>query len=292
MPPVNVSADVVFGNDFKLEKRDKIITPERSRFVVNSPDGYVIIQDKPGSKNDMIKYIQSQWPGSKDDKDSIKKAITFENGQEFIIDGVYNHKGEYWGVMPVGHHVSYPGWVRMDDLLVIYTREDFEAEHKNDIYDYYGKMDSSLKKLVIWEWPGSDRAKRVLDDKDVKIGDFSPVKSAYKDSDGREWGYIEIRYRVEMYWLGLSWNGWICLDDPENSNLPAFNPAPEPVKWLPGAFQGFAPIDNSNPPASSNSSSPSSDYIALIVSAALAALIVGVFVFVKILRKPPEQDRK
>ena len=33
--------------------------------------------------------------------------------------------------------------------------------------------------------------------------------------------------------IGASVSGWICLDDPENNEVPAFNPAPKPIRWSP-----------------------------------------------------------
>jgi len=274
--PVNAFADAISGNDFSFKNEDKIINLERTRFIINSPEGYIIIKDEPDSQRDMIKYMKEIWSGW--DEEHIKSILTFNNGQEFTVYGVYNHNGEYWGIMPSSHYISYPGWVRMDDLRVIYTREDFEDEYKNEIFNYTGNKDASLKtkKLVIWEWPGSDRAKRIQDDEEFKIEDVS-VKSAYKDSDGREWGYVEIRYDYEPHHSNLAWNGWVCIDDPENSNIPAFNPAPEPVKWSPGDFQGFKIADKAKP-----SSSDIFLYIPLIIGSAAILSFVGIFVFIKL----------
>ena len=28
--------------------------------------------------------------------------------------------------------------------------------------------------------------------------------------------------------------GWICLSDPQNTDIPSFNPAPAPAKWASG----------------------------------------------------------
>ena len=298
--PLTVVADVVFGNDFQHENRGKIIKPERTRFVINSPDGYVIIKDEPGSKKDMIKYMKEQWPGRADDEEYIKSAITFKNGQEFFIYGVYIHNGEYWGIMPTGHNVSYPGWVRMYDLLVIYTREDFEKDNKNKIHTYSGKNDDSLKnkKLVIWEWPGSDRAKCILDDKDIKIDDIS-IKSSYKDKDGREWGYVEIYYDNDWFWLhrNFPWNGWVCLSDSENSNIPSFYPAPSPQPWEFGKdyiWSSDSVTENHGPDVPGNYSPNTSDdenvFSTLVPWIVIVLLSAGAVVYIKALKKKPTRD--
>jgi len=87
---------------------------------------------------------------------------------------------------------------------------------------YTGSYDAvlSANKLILWEWPGSDREKRIIENNET-ISKLANVVYAYKDKDGREWGktsYME---------------GWICLSDPENSKIPAFYLGSEPIHWLP-----------------------------------------------------------
>jgi hypothetical protein len=80
----------------------------------------------------------------------------------------------------------------------------------------------SAERLVKWEWPGSDREKRIEEfpNSIYNIQSYADVLYAYMDSEGQEWG--KTRYSGK----------WICLDDPENnSGIPAFNPAPTPIKW-------------------------------------------------------------
>jgi len=239
----------------------------RRRFCVNGPKGYVSVKEKPGGQ---------------------KEIISYPNGVEVVIDGIYNHNGSYWGITPIGHGRWNTGWFPMDQLLVVYVRDDFNDEHRDEFYAYSGSYDAvlSAEKLVVWEWPGSDRAKRILD-YDSFVGEQATVYSnpssdcgfiikgisaivAYKDEDGREWGYVNINYTYSSweegtpsYRAGQTGNlaEWICLSDPQNSNIPAFNPAPEPVKWKP---------DNSPEPSFESTFNP----LLLIISIAAAVVIV------------------
>jgi hypothetical protein len=47
----------------------------------------------------------------------------------------------------------------------------------------------------------------------------------YTDPQGRVWGFIGYLYGHR--------NIWVCLSDPLNSDIPAFNPAPPPTPWEP-----------------------------------------------------------
>jgi len=188
------------------------------------------------------------------------KTYSYKNGEEIFISRTYLHNGKYWGMLPDSHGRN-RGWIPMDQLLVMYIRDDFAEEYREEFYTYSGNYDAALAadKLVLWEWPGSDRAKRILDygsydDRDsfygrqarlyknadtdigLRITDIS-ANYAYKDKDGREWGYVDISYTyipledgIERFDTG-GVREWICLSDPENSDIPAFNPAPTPTKW-------------------------------------------------------------
>ena len=208
--PLTAYADAIMGNEFQWQNYDKMQPLGRSRFCVNGPDGYVSIREEPSWESKIFAY-------------SNNKEITYQNGTELIMSSLYVNKGEYWGIMSAGHHVYYPGWIPMAHLLVVYIRNDFNTEYKNEFYTYNGNYDAVLvaKRLVLWQWPGSDREKRVLDVDGFELKD-EQVLYAYKDKSGREWGYVDIgQYE------------WICLSDPENSQIPAFHPAPEPISWSP-----------------------------------------------------------
>jgi hypothetical protein len=51
------------------------------------------------------------------------------------------------------------------------------------------------------------------------------VSLAYEDAQGREWGFVPYLYG--------SRNIWVCLDEPLNSDIPAFTPTPAPGPWVP-----------------------------------------------------------
>jgi len=222
-----VCADVVFGNDFLYKNESKTERLERQRFVINDPEGYVIVRDKPGSTVDAtIEHLREQWPGVKDDIDYIKRAITFNNGELIQMSQTYILNGEYWGVVSSGHSVGYPGWILMDHLLAVYEREDFEKENEDKFYTYSGDCSAlyTADRIVLWQWPGSDREKMITSHRN----DFTVLR-AYKDNEGREWGSIE----TESGYSGRTSYAWVCLTDPAAVGIHAFNPSALPAKWSP-----------------------------------------------------------
>jgi len=242
LSPIIAHADVVMGNDFFYEIKDKTkpMTEGRrgKRIIINSPLGYVIPKVKPGSKEGVpTGEGYHSGTGYKDIENPKHDVFVFKNGLIFTIEATYLYKGEYWGVMSPSHMYQPSGWILMSDLLVFYEKEDFEIENNDNFYIYTGSYDAvlSAERLVQWQWPGSDKEKRVIDDTG-KIHLYANVHFAYKDAEGREWG--KSKYS--------EW--WICLSDPENSsNIPAFNPTPEPRRWVP-------PNDDKNLPQSSTQS--------------------------------------
>jgi len=252
VPSVNIQADAILGNEFYDKNRNKTETLGK-RFYINSPSGSYTLKEAPGSEKDLSLFSE-YYP-----------ATPYINGAIIDIGSIYLHGGKYWGIPPTSHKYSYPGWIPMDYLLMLYEREDFEAEHYDSFYAYTGSLNAvrEAKEIVLWQWPGSDREKRIVDGKDFTIID-SDYFLAYKDASGREWGYINVSY---AYWGNTSfgymiprggmssWSNnrkeWICLSDPTNSKIPSFYPAPEPKKWSPdgvydwSANDGVArPIDN------------------------------------------------
>jgi hypothetical protein len=228
--PLTAYADIVMGNEFFYKIKDKTQKLDRNRFIADGPNGTVSAKEKPGSD---------------------KEATVYRNGTRVFLDCTYIYKGKYWGISYPAHSGMAPGWVPMDQLLVAYVRIDFADEHIDEFYTYTGSYDAALtaEKLVLWEWPGSDSEKRILDyytyimnydfhnpeaNRDFVIKDIS-ADYAYKDKQGREWGYVNIIYTYTSWNDGRTANlqEWICLSDPENSDISAFNPAPEPTKWQP-----------------------------------------------------------
>jgi hypothetical protein len=239
-------ADVVMDNDFFMKNREKTIQVTNDEwggrwggvmFIVESPNGYVAPKMKPGSREGMPSFVEMRGG------EPFFEELTFENGSIIAISHAYRHRGEYWGVMTYSHTYSPPGWVRMDELLLVYTSGDFGSENFERFYRYTGDFDAVLSadRIVVWQWPGSDREKMVFERADLEEGigeagwDFTPLnfdsflnfRHTYKDKDGREWGNV---------FSNVTGSGWFCLSDPENnSDIPAFHPAPESRPWVSGA---------------------------------------------------------
>jgi hypothetical protein len=209
--PFTAHADVVMGNDFAERNNNHLVYLNRT-FIVESPRGYVIQRKRPGSI------------GTIGDK--------YNNGELIYISATILYNGNYWGVLPYSHTHSPPGWIKMDELLLTYASSDFWNENFNSFYKYTGNFEAFLEaeELVFWQWPGSDREKKVIENifTEEQMNTVR-IDRTYKDEDGREWIYA---------WIDDGWRdgygGWINLTDPGNINdLSPFKPAPEPVKWVP-----------------------------------------------------------
>jgi len=246
VPSFLVSADVVWSNSFLEDKRSEMISSGRNWFVVNSDTGSLKGQRAPDPD-----YVSDGWG------DYWETLGSYTNGQTMYLSAVYKHNDEYWGIdSRMNHGGSSTGWYPMDQLLVMYDDRDFAFENKDKFYEYTDGF--SFKnigdKLVTWQWPGSNYAKRsytFIEDgftqaeNDYKRYEGIGLKSikiycVYKDEDEREWGYVEIEADISVS-MGAGgyrrqitkWITWICLGEPSNTDIPAFNPAPEPVKWTP-----------------------------------------------------------
>lgn len=219
-PSIIAHADVVMGNDFYWENRDKVQALERWTFVANGPDGYIIPQEKPGEAKTTFKN-----PWSEDEE--VVDLPTYENGTPISLRGTYIYNNEYWGIMTYGHHAVLPGWIPMKDLLAVYTADDFIRENEAEFHTYSGSTDflTQAGQVVIWQWPGSDREKRVMNAENPLVANMKVIKT-YQDTAGREWGYFTVE-------SGYPSSGWICLSEPSNGKIPPFYPAPKPTKWSP-----------------------------------------------------------
>ena len=224
LSPLTVMADVVTGNEFFYKNEDKMLIMDNNyrnrRFIINSKSGYVIPKEEPGTEKSIAsgRGYASGW-GYEDYIDKSEEFIfVFINGETCYIEATYLVDGQYWGVMSPSHIYQPSGWILMDDLLVEYDQGCFEEENEDKFYTYTGNYDAvlSAKQLVQWEWPGSDKEKRIVY-KD--IDEYADVLYAYKDNYGREWG--KTKYSEE----------WICLSDPENEEILSFNGSKEPSKW-------------------------------------------------------------
>jgi len=225
MPSATASADVVWGEpDFWPRNPDDVLRVNRS-FIVDSPRGYTVVRGRPNAG---------------------RNIRTLENGQRRFISHAYLHRGRLFGIDPDSHgDNSNRGWSPMDELLMPYTGQDFETENADRIRVFDGNIDDVLRgieSLVVWQWPGSDRAQSVMDERFFWLNDDETFEDAlldrvrtsliYVDDYGRDWVHVSA-WGGDWWYDGIS--GWIPLDDPENiTGIYAFNPAPDPIFWWPG----------------------------------------------------------
>jgi len=269
IPPYSVYADIVLGNDFARENKEKKVPIDDEvpflRFVVSSPAGYVIPKLEPGSEIGITPEIKSYYGFSHWEYSLTEEnEVVFFNGAIILITHAYLHDGNYWGVMMPAHNYQPPGWVLMDEVLMIFEPEEFVNLFQHEFYKYTGDYDAvlSASRLVEWQWPGSDREKTII---------FNITRrnvyafETYRDEEGREWAMNSDRR-------------WICLSDPENSDIPAFYPAPEPKRWSPDGNNEWRPVWAPTEP-SANSANP------FIIIAIAAALLLCVIIVVLVLRK-------
>ena len=66
---------------------------------------------------------------------------------------------------------------------------------------------------------------------------------------------------------------WICFSDPENDNIPKFNPSPKPEKWSPDNIYEWTPVISS--PYTSDHTFTVAGIIVLTI------LIAGMAIFTK-----------
>ena len=250
-PPAAV-ADVITApdNDFYNRNYADCVALQRS-FYANGRNGSVSLKDKPGSKN---------------------KVVEFENGAILFIMFTYNLNGEIWGVTEIWE-TRKSGWVPMDDLLLVYDYISFDEDHQDELYTYSDVYDAlqEIPDLIFWTWPGSGEIHHVLESS-WRRGNtehesifLAGDKPAYKDKDGHEWVFVQ-------YLFGRI-NAWICLGDPLNYDIPAFNPAPEPALWQPGDEQHEPPGGLSLP---------------LMIIILVAFLAIGTVILIMVFWKKPK----
>ena len=241
LTPSTAYADVVWDNEFDRNNRDKTIDVNRS-FYINGDSGYLISVEAPGSRR------EDRFGGGR-----------YENGNVVRVSRAYNHRGKYWGLIDWGGHGGPDGWVPMDELLVRYMDSDFLEEFYYEFYDYTGDINNLLEYewFYLWQWPGSDREKYTYDYLDrewVGIEEVN-VEHAFLDYASRVWVYVKIMGGWSGGGLSRAGGaaGWVCISDPDNSrDIPAFNPAPDPVPWSPDEepdWYGTNPPTEIIPPA-------------------------------------------
>ena len=204
-------ADMIAGpdNDFFRHYEGEIVDLGRN-FIANSESGSVDVKEAPG----MWVNPGMRRPG----QEAGKTIASLKNGDVEYMQYSCFYDGEFWGFTP-----QYSGWVELDQMLVLYDYIAFAEDHPDELYYYDGGFKKIMKtrSAIAWPWPGADAPLWTLEDIDMER--FT-ILYAYKDEEGREWGFVPYTY-------GRG-NLWVCLSDPLNPNLPASGPTPEPSVWV------------------------------------------------------------
>ena len=109
------------------------------------------------------------------------------------------------------------GWIRMDDLALVYDHISFDEEHGKEFVPYNGDYDAlrNAKDVIFWTYPGSGENVSTED----KISEEFRIEHTYTDTAGRQWGYVEYYFGYRSF--------WVCISDPSDPNLPANTPIPQ-----------------------------------------------------------------
>ena len=154
-------ADLIIepDNDFYRQHERQIVNLGRS-FTANGEGGSVPVRKDPGARNDIA---------------------AIPNGDVAHVQYSCLYGGVFWGFAP-----EYSGWVKMDQLLVLYDYVAFEESHLDEFYPYEGDYNEikEARAAVAWPWPGADAYLWSFDDLDAE--NFW-VSFAYMDEEGREW---------------------------------------------------------------------------------------------------------
>ena len=143
--------------------------------------------------------------------ESHKKVKTCKNGTTFYVSHTYTDRdGTIWAV--VESEDKKTGWIPMDQL-VVYDNISFREEHESELKEFEGHVHDYVPEppLQLWSYPGSG----VIINTYTSIGYpvLYQVNDTYTDENGRLWASIN-------YWHDKE--GWICLSDPANDNIPSF----------------------------------------------------------------------
>ena len=187
-------------------------------YCVNSDDGYVYVKSAPW------------WEFA-----NYRQMLL--NNERWMVYYTYNHEVETWGFVN-GHTFRenfniyvISGWVPMNKLIPVYNFNSFIEEFEGEFYPYTGGYEKlkTDEKVILWAWPGSGIV-RTSAYKAKEIEDIG-ISHAYKDKDGREWGFIagiciqQSNPIVSDIYTGV----WLCISDPSNREIPAFYPA---LPWM------------------------------------------------------------
>jgi len=240
-PVMLAEADAIAlpDNDFLMRNMDDCEYLGRL-FFANSENGFVSLRSAPGANREIVK---------------------FANGEILNITFTYDHKGEIWGIAEFQSPKTErwaSGWLPMAALYPKYDYRSFDADFAHEFFAYDDELDLSGD-IVLWSWPGSGDVVWVFEPDRWELDNLT-FTHAYRDTEGREWGFIGYLYGTR--------NVWVCISDPSNKSIPAFNPAPPPALW----------------PAADPSTVPGGDFstpllviILVVVVAMITVVLIRVF---------------
>jgi hypothetical protein len=137
----------------------------------------------------------------------------------------------------------------------------------------------------IWQWPGSGNPQWTIDGINT---DSLDVAYAYMDAEGREWAHVTIR--GGWHPGGLSGpedaggaRGWVLMCN-SDGDIPAFNPAPEPIYWHPGETPDWRG-DSHRSPLPVPDDPTQTDSVVLIITASAVVFIAGTVILIMVFRK-------
>lgn len=195
---VPVFADVAvepYGNDFYMKHMDECDFKNHN-YYVNGDEGYVTLWESPEAK---------------------KPLRNFENGETVFISVTYDDWGATEYRKDNGEWVT--GWLPMDGLVERYESRHFCSEFASEIFE-----DESLRYALedyecsgdgvyFYTYPGSGETMYCIEAESIEMwGNMPSFDSFYTDADGHTWGSVPYYYGIKSC--------WVCLDDPENAELP------------------------------------------------------------------------
>lgn len=186
--PDFAQADVIWEPDDDFYKKHiKECIYEGRSYSANNEDGSITIYKSPGSK---------------------KKVGTYSVSEGYYVTFTYTDKqGVQWGVLEIEGKT---GWIPMSRLTLIYDFRAFYEDYQHKFLKYKGEFDDVLENpFLLWTFPGSG----VIEAEYEKPETIPVIQETYTDLEGRIWGSVH-------YYYGS--NGWICLDDLTNEDIPAF----------------------------------------------------------------------
>ena len=231
-------ADVIWEPDdpFYMEKSweedrgDEFVHEDRNYFA-NQPQGYLYVVDNPEDQT-IVDALENGTMAY------VSFTYLDESGKEW---GVIQYQREETGEVTPNYSANWAegasvmtGWIRMEDVSLVYDSRAFMEEHQDEIRPASGKEKVSLgagEEVQYWSYPGSGSivtSSSYMDDK-------FHADYVYADPDGREWAHISYYYSIR--------DVWVCLTDPAAVDLPVHEgqtdellPLKTPPKELPATM--------------------------------------------------------